>query len=218
MKVRKKKRKVEKEEKQIRTIFIMMVCLVLLIFLVYLLIESTKKFEYIDLEFRKVKKGDLNLYYTKFPVRDLSGEIRGYRGFYFREDPRALEDIKIDGKIKLKKDAALAADSDISGCEDSILAASTLTLFLQTAGVKSFGATTDKVEAIRYGRSYVNCGEKNSILLNDYTIISFKESNETRIEQRNNGCYIINVANCDIMNATERFMMGVYAHSRGIEI
>jgi len=91
-------------------------------------------------------------------------------------------------------------------------------MFLNAAGIKAFGASVNKTEAEENNRTYVNCGDRSTFLLNDYTILSFKASNESGIEQINNGCYVLNVANCDIMNVTERFMLGVYAHSQGIYI
>jgi hypothetical protein len=207
-----------KQEKQIRLAIFVMLALILLIFFISFLIEHSKKFKYAGLQFVKGKKGNLILYQTKFPLRDMGGKVVAYLPFYFREDPRRLKRIEMDGTIKLKKTVALAANKEvIKSCEDSILAATTLSLFLSKSGINSFPATTNKSEAELYNRTYVSFGSSL-----EYSVLIFRnseEGEESKIKKTGMwDVYILNFADCEIMNVTERFMLGLYAHSRGIEI
>lgn len=213
------KKIIKKQEKQIRRTVIIMVILIMAVVFINFLVQKSKKFEYAGLEFIKIKKGELNLYYTKFPILNPTGSVVGYVPFYFRKDPRKLDDIDIGGNIILKKNVALAIDDNfVKKCGDSVLAATTLSLFLQSTEVEAFGATTNRTEADLLGRRYVRCGDANTLLFNPYSVLEFREGNENSINRINSDCYALTVANCEIMAVTERFMLGMYAHSRGIKI
>jgi len=208
----KKVKKKPKEEKQARGFIFFMIALLLIVLVISFWASISRKFDYAGVEFNKVKQGDLNLYYAKFPLRDVSGQITAYLPFYFREDPRELNRIEINGTIKLKTGVALAVNSDNIVCEDSVLSGATLSLFLNSVGVSPFGATTNKTEAEEFNRIYVSCENPGNV-----TVLLYKGGDTSKIEQKGD-CYVLNIANCEIMNVTERFMIGLYAHSRGIEI
>jgi hypothetical protein len=204
----------EKQEKQVKLIVIMMISLVLIVVLVNWLLKESNKFEYAGLEFTKGKQGSLVLYFTQFPLKDLSGKTVAYLPFYFREDPRKLDRIKLEGMIRLKKVVALAADKEvIEGCEDTLLAAATLSLkFLKDLNIEAFAATPDKAEAEQFNRTYVDCNDTSK-----YSILIFKKGNESRIIQEGD-CYTLEFDNCEIMNVSERFVINTYANSQGIEL
>ncbi len=221
MKKEKKEVKEEKEvkknennqERQTKSFVFGMVVLIVLIVLAYFLIQGNKKFEYAGLEFQKGNVGDLTLYFIKIPLNSITGEVVGYASSYVSEDPRKLTNIPINTQIMLKREVALAADSKfVEACEDSILAATRLSVYLKNTGINPVAATLDKKEAEELNRNYVNCSADS-----DYSIIAFETSEKDEIVKENN-CYKVNVANCNVMNVTERLMIGVYAHSRGIVI
>ena len=206
-------RKKKKFEKQVQLIFVFMAILIAAIFLSYWFSREIKQFNYAGLEFEKVKIGSLVLYQTKFPLRDVTGDIAKYMPFYFREDPRKLKGMQVEGNIRLKTNVAIAANADIvEKCPDSILSGTSLALYLNNLGITSFGATTNKTEAEEYKRNYVNCNNTEK-----YSILIFQNGNESKIKKEGD-CYMLYVKNCEIMNVTERFMIGVYAHSMGREI
>ncbi len=206
----------EKEERQTRIFVIFMVGLILSVILFYFLFQDIKKFEYAGLEFEKIRQGNLNLYSTKFPLRDISGRVVAYLPFYFREDPRKLRDIRIEGRIILdnRKPVAITASKEvIESCEDSILAAATLSInFFGPLGIKAFPATTNKSESEILNRTYVSCNDTSN-----HSIILFEKGDENKIV-KNGDCYLLEFKNCEIMNITERFILGLYAHPRNIEI
>jgi len=205
---------VKLEEKQIKIFVWVMIFAVVFFLAIYLSAISEKKFKYSGLIFEKKGQGDLFLYYTEFPVIDFNGNVVSKIPFYFREDPRKLQDIAIlGGKIMLRKNVALAINGDdIENCEDGVLSGTVISLFLSKSGVSSFGATTNQKEAEELNRRYVNC--KNP---GDYSVIVFQKADENKII-KSGDCYTIQYSNCEIMNVTEKFMIALYAHSRGIDI
>ncbi len=204
----------EKQEKQLRKILIIMAAVLFLVFAFYTLSIKLKNFEYAGLQFEKIKQNGKVIYYVaKVPVADNSGKIADYLSVYMREDPRKLGRIGISGDIKIKKTISLAASSEtIESCEDSVLAGTTLALFLNKIGGSTFTATTNKTEAEEKKRNYVNCSDAS-----DYTMVLFENGDESSIHQKEN-CYVLTFANAEIMNVTERFIVGIYAHANGIEL
>jgi len=212
--VKREEKPTKRQEKQLKLVVVFMIFLIASIFLFYWLSVKMNQFEYAGLKFEKTKQGSITFYQTKFPFKDMFGNIVGYLPVYFREDPRKLSNITVDAKINLKKNVALAIDSETVKCEDSILAATTLSLFLGQAGVNSFGATTNETEAKMLNRTYVECMETSN-----YSVIIFDNSLVNRIDKSLfSDCYTLSVANCEIMNVTERFMLALYAQSQGKEL
>jgi len=204
---------IEKRDNQLKMIVIFMAGLIIVVLLSYWLSIETKKFSYVGLDFEKRQQGSLVLYFTEFPISDIFGNIVGYQGFYLRQDPRKIDYVELPDSINLKKDTALAADGAFIGsCEDSIVAGTTLSVFLQKSGINPIPATTNQSEADKYGRLYVDCGDTSQ-----YSIIQFKLGDESKVSV-NGDCYTILTSICDVMNVTERFMIGLYANSRGIEL
>jgi hypothetical protein len=201
---------VKKQEKQIRLFIVLMLFLVVSIFLIYFLIERARKFNYSGLEFVRVKQGNLILYNAQFPY--LTGKVINQLSVYFREDPRKLDRINIQGNIRLKKVVALSASPEIFGCEDNILALSTLSLYLGNLRIKTIGAVADQEEADKLNLTYASCNDTSK-----YSVLVFKNGTESKITQKGD-CYILESKDCEIMNVTERFMLGIYAHAKGVRL
>jgi len=203
------------QEKQIKLVLLFMGVLIVSILFFYWFSIELKTFDYAGLSFEKTKMGELNLYYAEMPVSDVFGNIVSYQGFYFRNDPRELEEINMGDKIRLKNKVAIAAgEGFVQGNEDSVLAATSLSLFLEGTGISIFPATTNKTESEQTGRTYVDY--QNSSY---YSIVEFKYGNETKITMVKKDYYILEVSEKeDTMAVTERFILGLYANSRGINI
>lgn len=202
-------------ERQTRLAIFLMLAVILIIFLVYFLIQESKKFEYKGVEFEKVKEGNLNLYFANLPFSTIAGNTF-YLPVYFREDPRKLEKINISTLLgeglSINKPVALSASTEILNCEDSLLAATTLSLYLGKLGISAIGASSSYGYAKENNLSYVDCTNTDK-----YTVLMFKEYQESKIMKAGN-CYIMDIADCEIMNVTEKFMLGLWASSQGIEI
>ncbi len=214
---KRKKRKVEKEKSsvidkanfdgQTKFVVLFMAILILVILFTYLAVKESKKFNYLGVEFYKNDgRCPSKFYLGEFPLGDDQ-----YLRFCFRQDPRNLE-VVIKNPIFLTDKVALAMDSSYSEkCEDSIVSATTLSVFLSQLGASAYGATTSLNESKILNRTYVNC----STTLN--SIVVFRESQENSIE-KNENCYFVNIKGCNILNATEKFMMGMWASSKGVKL
>jgi len=186
-----------------------------LIYVSYKSYLESKKIEYAGLNFEQKKFGDLNFYYTRIPLFDKNGINTVNYSMYLRNDPRTLEDIKIEGMIRIKSKTILASEAGLQ-CENNGIAGGELG---QAIGLwtKVITGTSNKTLADNRSMPYVSCNASEGMYL-DSTSLSFKVANVTGISQKGADCYEISVANCEILEAVERFIVGAYAHSRGIEI
>ena len=214
IKIKQAEKQKKEQEKQLKYILIIIGVIFAAFLITYFIMQSTKGFEYGGAQFSKTKQGAIDLYLAKFPIKDADGKIVSSLPFYFREDPRSLRNIKINGEIQLKRSVALTTDNGLidERCEDIVLAETSLAVFIRLIGANPFPASLNATEASRDNVTLVSCSNTK-----DDTVIIFKSGNESSIT-KNKDCYTISVADCDIMNATERFMMGWYANSNGIEI
>ena len=171
-------------------------------------------FTYLDLKFSKVKFGKLDFYYAKIPLFNTNGEITGNYNLYIRNDPRELEDIKINGQIRMKPKIIMASD-DIK-CEDAGIAGGELGAIIGLWS-RIIPGTTNRTIAEKEGKTYASCSLKDGMYI-DSTVLTFKTGNVTEIRQTGKDCYEVSVKDCEILRATERFILGLYAHSKGLEI
>lgn len=188
-----------------------MIALIFIMVLISWIIAESKKFDYIGLKFQRIMFDKLPLYYAQIPIEDKYGNIINYLNLYLREDPRRLKRINVTDYVVLDKESYVAADPSIDGCEKLILAGSTLGSFLRDAGIHVTSGSTNKTTAIDNDIEYIECNESKK------TVIMWAAGNVSEIKKEGN-CYIMQAANCEIMNVTERMMVAIYAHSAGIKI
>lgn len=177
--------------------------------------SKSKSFEYAGLNFVKTRMGEVVFYHAKILLFNSDGVAVNYYNLYLRNDPRTLEDIEIYGKIRMMKKVILASDG--LECEDGGLAGGVLGDMLGILGVKVHPATTNKTAAEEQDIRYVSCNLTEGVYV-DATGLIFKPGNVTEIRQIRQDCYEVTVKECDILRASERFTLGIYAHSKGIEI
>lgn len=190
----------KKEEAYMKIAVIFMIVVIISFIGGYFFIKSTNKFDYKGISFEKTKQGNVIFYIAKMPLKNALPLT-----VYFREDPRKNEKIP-SARIILTEEIALAIESESMLCRDSLIAGTTLSQYLMKAfNFKPYPATLNKTEAINRKIAYARCGpfDTNSVIL-------FKQGNETIIREDNN-CYILEFANCEIMNVTEKFMIDVYS-------
>ena len=211
-----KEHRTEKQEKQLKMAVVFMAVLIGLIFAFYFWMIGVGSFEYEGLEFQKVKEGDLIFYETRFPIKKLTltGNIVGELDFFFRNDPRTLDDIDVEEEVVLSKYIAIAAgDSEIEKCKETALAASTLSLFLTQLDFDTYGATTNKTLSEETGRVFIgeNCEKVRD------TGILFKTGKENKITKQGN-CYVLEAKNCNTLRVTEKFILEFYLDAQDLPI
>ena len=150
--------------------------------------NSINNFEYRGVKFQIVKEGNIILYKTTFPVI-YQGQKAEY-SIYLRNDPRELEKkVPIIGEFNIKKIMVINATEDFNCDGFGVIAMANF------AKQSLFG-----IEIIKDPEA--TCDMNNTL----YTYINLQSGNETNIEQVGPSCYNININNCEILEATERFM------------
>jgi hypothetical protein len=197
---------IKKEKKIFITLIIILLGFVL-IFVAFLLLNyySTHfKVGGVQFEVDKTTLSGTTIYKTIIPgIIDDSGKFipgiystgkqANYR-IWFRNDPRRLEDIPFSGDITLLKNVVLNMTNSFNCDGDGIIAIANLQKTYNTLGAKMI---TDK------NATCDNAGR--------YTFLRISEGNETKISEYNsNGeCYEMEINNCEILPATEKFMLEI---------
>lgn len=198
------------EKKQLIWIAGIMIVLLVLLGAFYLIKTSSDKVDYLGLEFDKIKFGEIPLYYAQIPMKTITGDVVANYNWYLRNNPKELENISIDGSIRLLKNAIISIDNNVNGCEDNNIAGVNLGMFLNTAGIDLSTGSTNKTYSKEKNITYANCDNvKNG------SVIIIQKGEENKITQANENCYVLEFKDCDIVRVTEKFSLGVYGHSRG---
>jgi hypothetical protein len=187
------KQQEREHNKTIKKVLGGMAFLVLVVLVIVLAINSIKTFSYEGVNFETVKFCDVRpcliLYNTQVPI-SYQGTKYDYN-FYLRNDPRKLaETIPFDGNLSLSMNLVIDSEKDFNCDGDVSVAMANWVNLFKISGItpiKDPNATCDSS-----GR---------------YTFIKLKEGNETRIEQYGPMCYNVYISNCEIIKATERFMV-----------
>ncbi len=201
----------DKYTKQIKYVVIVMFCLLSAFFVSIWLINESKTFRYAGLDFKKIKFGELPLFHAKIPITSITGDLVAEYNLYLREDPRKL-DIPIQGKIRLKKTIIQAVNKSIK-CPLEGVAGVNFGQFLRAAGIKKIDGTTNLTKSQEENIPFVSCEQER-----EESILIITEGEETKITQEAKNCYVIEFADCELLQAIERFMVGIIANSKGYEV
>jgi len=202
-------------EKQTRQIFWFFMFLVLLLVVVvsvpFIFDNFINKFDFINLEFQKLKQGDITFYFASIPVADTQGEVIDKYEISFRNDPREVEKIPIAPRIQeeglkfVKKNTVyISLDPLMNPCEDNSVAMFTLGNFLDNSGLTVKSSFTNKSFAEESRFPYKTCENSAS-----NTIIIVRSGEETVINQERTNCYEIVYKDCEVQQAVERFILVV---------
>ena len=194
-----KKEEIEKQNKILRNVLITLGVLVVIIILAIFIIKSSTTFKYKGVKFDTVKEGDLIFYHTSFPIvysdpSSISGEtILADYNIYLRNDPRELEKkVPAKGPIISIEDTAINMTEDFNCNGDGIIAIANLINLYNALGkeiMKDENATCDS-----QGR---------------YMILDIRSGNSTSIENFGPNCYYIHINDCEMLEGTERFILGM---------
>jgi|WetSurMetagenome_2_1015567.scaffolds.fasta_scaffold100597_2 hypothetical protein len=131
------------------------------------------------------------LYRTSLPVT-YNGSRADYN-FYLRGNPTNTNKIPFNGNLSLMKNMVINQASNFNCDGDGIIGiANVLKLYniLGVSVISDKNATCDSLER--------------------YVFLNIKEGNETKIEQTGRACYEMQVKGCEILPATERFMIKTF--------
>ena len=198
-KVKKSIRKKEEDyyNKILKGFFILFGSIFLIIFVYYGLSYSMSHFTEDGVPYKIVQEGELIFYNTIIPVI-FEGENKDYN-FYLRNDPRNL-DVEFEGDFRSRENMVINSTGDFNCEGDGIIAVANLVNLYQILGAKVIRDEEATCDA--EGR---------------YVFIQISEGNETKILQSGPTCYNIEVNNCEILEATERFMIETFISVNNFE-
>ena len=192
----KKVTKEQEENKQLKRIFFVIGAFVLFFVVVLIFINSVDSFEYkgIDFEIDKKTISGKTIYKTFLPV-DSKSKVTGKAvfanyNFYFRKDPRKLEDLPLKGELTLMKDVVMNFTGDFNCDGDGIIAVANIVNVLNVLDVKAVKDET------------VGCDPNGA-----YTFLQLQTSDKTSIEQFGPSCYNLNINNCEVLEVTEKYLV-----------
>ncbi len=186
------------EEKQktdqnriLRNLLIVIGVIVLIVAGYFILSYALSNFTYNGVGFTIVSDEWIpTLYNTKIPVTFQGGKAE--YNFYLRNDPRKIaEEVPFNGSLYIRPNIKInytAGDIECGG--DGVIAMANLVnlyKLIETNVTKGVNATCDSKQ--------------------EYVYINIQASNETSIEETAPACYNMNVNNCEIIKATERYMV-----------
>ena len=207
----------KKQNNQVKwALFIMVGIVVIVVLVPYIKMNYFDKFNYKGLDFQKTTLGDLVFYSTRFPVVSGTGQVTGSYSVNLRNDPRDLEYIPVnvkDNKIKFARDGMEFGNVYISlypfmeMCEDTGIAMATLSGFLTDSGLYVQSGVTDNAYARDNNQTHKWCSPFETVIVVSDRGEVFTEGNETSISEIGANCYEIKFDNCEVMQASEKFMM-----------
>lgn len=203
------------QNKQIKwSIFIMVSVILVIVLIFFVKANFIDKFRYGGLTFQKTQLGDIIFYSTRFPIVTGTGQVVGDYAVNLRNDPRKLDSIPINisrGRIDFTVESRIkygpvyvTLDPTMEVCEDSGIALLTLSGFLRDSNLDIQSAVTDKNYAEENNLTYRGCDDSGFD-----TVIIIREGEETIINEVGLHCYEIKFNDCEILQASERFILSL---------
>ncbi|MFH1422833.1 MAG: hypothetical protein ABIH42_09010 [Planctomycetota bacterium] len=181
-------KQLKEQEKTLRNILIILTLISIILFTWIGYWYFQTHIEYRSVDFLKVKEGELNLYRTSLPVI-YDGNPVNYN-LYFRTNPRELAKVNLDGEFIMLGQMVLNPSEEFNCDGDGIIAIANLVKVYELTGVK----------VIR--NESIGCDT-----LGNYMFLDIVGGETTEVVHNGGGCYTLKVANCEILKATERFML-----------
>jgi len=216
-----------KYDKQTKFAIIIMFLLIVSVLAGHWIIQESNKFEYKDLEFYRTDEGGLIVYRSLLGYATAGGETVPFV-LKLRNSPKELEKIPINANITLdKKKVVLSLSPEIANCSNTTRSIMDASITFKAFGREVSAATTDEDFHEENDVPLIDCGDsvdKNVIIIKEGIKTRIKEdktevtniiitSSGRRTEIKNRNCYIIEVANCEIQEAYERFILDFIANS-----
>ena len=188
-------KKQKEQNKILKNIFLWFAAVVAVFILCYYLSNSMKFFEYEGIKFEQVKEGQLTLYKTVFPMYRNGTKVADYT-FYLRTNPKEIGDVPFDGNLSIRKMVVFNPSDELNCKGDGIIAVANIVnnlyTYLDSKVIRDENAKCD------------NTGQKI------YSLVKVSPGNTTEIRQIGDSCYEIIVSDCQILPATEKYMLEAF--------
>jgi len=209
-----RKEREEKEKKkyegQLKWVLIFIVGVIGVFLITYFYIQSLGSFNYLGIDWYKMKQGELNFFYAKFKF---SPEDPRYH-VYFRTDPRENNIPVIDNqeyqmlsntipRLSFKYNVFISSDTNLEECGGkAAIANQNLRNFFMAQSLYVKGATSNKSFAEENKIPFANCTN-----LPKNTVVIVTKSDKPYIEKYGPDCYILHVGECENIKTVERFIL-----------
>ncbi len=207
-------RKKTKSDKQLYVVIGAMLLLVAVFFASYYAFKSINTFKYEGLTFTKERFGEIPLFHHYYNFNS-KGELFQYN-LYLRNDPRKnavpITGKAVDERIEFRQDNFVYLSvnpENLTQCEYSRVGISNLASFLADNQLSVKGAATNETLAEENNVRYATCSTHP-----DDVVIIIQTGNETKLIQDEDDCYIIQIANCEVLQAIEKFQLKTLLDSR----
>ncbi len=175
-----------------KTLIIMLIVIALLVgVFVFILIlsNSSKNFTVDNVAYTVIQQGQITLYDTKIPLV-INGTNVDYN-IYLRNDPRVLkQEVPFNGSMYIRQNMVINASNTLKCNGDGVIAVANIVNTYQSA----------------LGINVMQDANASCDSQARYVYVNIQPSNETSVQEVSPACYQINVANCKILAATERFL------------
>ena len=199
MVVKRKNKGERRLEKELIWIAAFAVFLVLVFVVSNEIFKSFNRSEYEGLTFTKERAGNLDIYHYSYYFEDRGDLIK--HNLFVRKDP-ATNEVPVRGEVIFDKgkDVYITLDTtDLEECPYSVLAVGDLAKFLADNRFRVKSGLDDFYEAGRKRQEYVTCANRP-----DDSVILIRKGEKTKITAYEL-CFEIEVANCEILDAIEKF-------------
>jgi len=201
-----------KQEGQLRWVLIFIGIIIIAFLGTYFYVQSLNNFEYLGIDWHKIKEGKLELFYARF--RFTPSDPRYH--VYFRTDPRENEIPVIDGSkgyqmisnavpyLDFQYNVYISSDVNLGECGGKAAVANqNLRNFFAAQSKHVRGAINNETFAKEKAIPFANCTN----LPKDTVVILTKSDGEPYIEKRNANCYVLHVGDCENIKTVEAFIL-----------
>lgn len=202
-------KKISKKDREIYWVFGIMLALIAVFLISFSVFDGSKKFDYNGLTFTKESFGEIPVYHHFYYYSNpgitgsaVSADVIKYN-LYLRIDPRE-NDVPASGEIflSLGYETYISVNPiDLTQCEYSSVAIANLAAFLVDNQVPVKSASPNKTMAEEAQAVYATCDTHP-----ENAVIIIESGPASRIYKENDNCYIISVADCEVLEATEKFI------------
>ena len=201
-----------KPDKELYWVLGVMLVLIVVFIISFSFFRESNSFEYNGLKFTKTLFGDLPLYrytyLTSVTVRTITGEVIRTTDsknviLLIRVDPRKNK-VPVTGKIEyFAKEKSVYVSINSTGllCPYSQVALAELGSFLSQNDLIIETGSADETDAKENNLTYISCDNYP-----DNMVILLQSGEESSVARENN-CYIITVADCDVIPPVEKFIV-----------
>ncbi len=191
--------KKDSQEKLLRNFLIGFGIVIAILIIGYLAFNSSIHQTYKNLEFEAVDEGGLIFYKTIFPVYYGDKKVSEYN-FFFRTQPNDLKKIPFNGSVSLMELTVINGNDEELSCGGK-----------GKIAIANFIHVHNFLEMEVYRDENASCDSEKR-----YAYVNFIAGEENKIEQYGPACFNIYFKDCEILPATERYMLDILSKGKDL--